>query len=58
VRCEQKRAQAFCHQNRKAASACGAEGAGRGPRSSAMAGVPKWVHSKTQALSGDLVMKK
>ena len=27
VRCEQKRAQAFCHQNRKAASACGAEGA-------------------------------
>jgi len=23
-----------------------------------MAGVPKWVHSKTQALSGDLVMKK
>lgn len=33
VRCEQKRAQAFCHQNQKAASACGAEGTSLAARS-------------------------
>jgi hypothetical protein len=49
VRREQKRAQAFCHQNRTAASAYGTEGTSREARSGAMAGVPKWLHSKTLA---------
>jgi hypothetical protein len=33
VRSEQKRAQAVCHQNQKAASACGAEGTSSAARS-------------------------